>query len=263
MRTQMKMPEIGEIQDSIRSSPKCRICIGLTVLSIGLYLTIFVPLLFRSGLSTSLGTIAAEDPFISIFTSLIAIAGGGLISWRIRKWWTAPILRPAEPGIILWRPHNFSAEYVYRIPVENIGRRSAKNCKAHIHMEFGGKGSYYLVKNSVTWAEPNNANSVEINADEVSYVNFLIHQRDTEQIRIPSSSDLEGEGVILEYQESELDSPPEVRSRIHPTIIRQSDDKNFFVRVTSENAQAIQISFRIEGTNPLRVSIDSFSLPDP
>jgi hypothetical protein len=240
-----------------RTLSDCSVCIGFLVLTLGGYIIFLLSIVMSLDFFPIVTSINISDPFLSIFTSLLAISGGGLLSWRIQKWLTAPTLQPGSTGISLWRPHNFSEEEVIRLPIQNSGTKPANNCKAHIYLEFEDDSSLYRVETVATWTEQNYPNSIKINSQEVAYINIFKIQSDTEQILIPSSSTPEEqEGVILEYNKPADNQPPVIRNRIHPSILEDDSKRELFVRITSENANPIDIELKVENSDPFRLSIE-------
>lgn len=193
-------------------------------------------------------------PLLSIMASLIAIAGGGLLTWRFQKYWTSPIIRLEDTRVSYWRPHSIASKRIYRLPITNVGRRPAKNCKAHIEILFRNGDSRYEVESMVPWSGKNFPNEIDINSQEIAYVNLLSYERRNNQLAVPSEGDLEEDEVILQYFQSHPDRPPLIHPSIRPEEIYQGELDEFRVQITSENARPIQIRLEFDQTSPLKIS---------
>lgn len=251
------------------------ICIGLSTLAVGLYLTLIIPIVVSimtdlpSNIQNAINIISnLLDPLFSVLISLFVVAGGALLSWRVQRRLTAPKLQLDESGISRWRPHSVSDKIIFRVPVKNVGARSAENCKAEINMEFESENSNWQIKQSVSWSETGFPSSIEINPEEISYINLLILHRQNNQISVSSGNSIESEtamtrpredGVILRESTIEKSSAPKIYTKVRSTRITTANQKNFKIKVSSRNSETISIPFDIVENDPIEILVDDDS----
>lgn len=250
----------------------CKICVGISTLAIGLYITVIIPITISTvtDLPTSVQNIINTaldllNPLLSVLISLFVVAGGALLSWRVQRRLTAPKLRLDESGISRWRPHSVSDKIVFRVPVKNVGARSAKNCKAEIRMRFESENSKWQINQSVSWSETGFPSSIEVNPQEVSYINLLVFHRQNNQISVLSGNTTENkksitlpqeDGVILRQSTIEENSAPKIYTKIRSTRIINASQKDFSVKISSRNSKTITIPFDIVDDDPIKLLVD-------
>jgi len=199
------------------------------------------------------------DPLLSVFTSALVIVVGGLLSWRVQRWWTKPVLEAGDSGIIPWRPHNFGNTDVYRVPIENTGRRAAKNCKAQMFVTFESETTRYEIESSLPWAGEEGIHTT-INPGEVSYFNLFSHDGANNMMSVPSTDNLVDEGLILRYPlgDNHENPSPVISTKVNAETFANGEVGQMLFKVTSENCSAITRKFRVgsDGTPQL---VDSMS----
>lgn len=184
------------------------------------------------------------EPVLSVFTSMLVIMIGGLLSWRTQRWWTKPVLETGDSGTTPWRPHNLGNTDVYRVPIKNSGRRAAKNCKAQMFVEFTTDTARYEVEATLPW-EGEQGIRTTINPDEVSHFNILAYDESNDMLSIPSSDSMDNDGLILQYPVGESDEVPAISTKISPKQINGSDIDQMSIKVTAENTASVSSDFNV------------------
>lgn len=244
----------GENQDI----SQCRICIGAAVLAIGLYITVIFPSLMT--LDSTAGSTLLESlksilyPISSVLVSLLVIAGGGLLSWRVQRNLTAPELELLNSELRQWRPHSLSNKRVLRVQVTNSGTRPVKNCKAQVSMSIEVDSSFWNIDQTLTWSGTDYPNSMMINSGEVDYLNLFLINSSVNELGIPSGEALKEEGVITRQSKIHPDSLPTIYTSLKLSRITRAENKNFNLIISSENCPPIYIRFEIDSDEVVRIT---------
>jgi len=191
------------------------------------------------------GAVELLNPLLSVFTSTLVIVVGGILSWRAQRWWTKPILEAGGSGIIPWRPHNLGNSDVYRVPIENTGRRAAKNCKAQIFAIFESGNRRYEIETAVPWSGQEGTHTT-INPGEISYFYLFTHDGTNNMMSVPASDNFKDEGLILQYPSGEDEVSPIISTKVSAQIFDDAEVEQMIFKVTSENCSAISREFRVD-----------------
>jgi hypothetical protein len=197
---------------------------------------------------------AGDALLVNIGATVLSAALGGLVFALLRdfawRWYTRPKFYLADSASASFETDDNGdiTHRVFRVPIENTGRTAAGNCKPELRMEGTLDGDFYEVNQQLTWAEGNNPQRINLNANERAEFDLMrvsseepdgyIEVEPTLFVELPGNEQWGGDDSITIWeQEDGRAVSASVPARIDRSDFTQISWEVAQIVVTSENAE--------------------------